>query len=155
MRKLILFLFIILFLVGCKAPEEPTVTTPTETLPEGPIGEASEVSVPSEPTKTVTISATGEALSQVKCVGTKIEGIVTNVADTQIDITKEASAVIHGVLVVHPTLMECEKTILEPGESTYCGSLAGKYKLAEENRLIFRMTGLEKGIAKTVECPQS
>jgi len=151
MKKIIAILFFILFLAGCKVPEEPTVTAPTE--PEALV---ENVSVPevSEPTKPAITPAPREALSEVRCVGNKIEGIVTNVADKQIDITKEASAVIHGVLVVHPALMECEKTILEPGESTYCGSLAGKYKLAEKNRLIFRMTGLEEGILKIVECPE-
>ena len=151
MKKLIPFLFLVLFLVGCKAPE-PTVTAPEGALPEGPIGNVSETSVPSAPAKTVAIPAAGELLSQVKCVGTKIEGVVTNMGNDQIDITKEASAIIHGVLVVNPVLMECEKTILEPGESTLCRSLAGKYKLAEKNRLIFRIKGMEEGIAKIVEC---
>jgi len=164
MKKLFAILFLSLFLFGCKAPE-PTIINQTITPEEKPI-ETSEQTIeepdeqpvvdvmPSEPSTTITVGGTGEALSQVRCVGDKIEGIVTNLADRQIDITKDASAVIHGVLVVNPVLMECEKTILERGESTYCGSLAGKYKLAEKNRLIFRMSGLEEGVVKVIDCPQ-
>ena len=42
MKKLIPFLFLILFLVGCKAPE-PTVTPTTEPAPEVPTENVSEI----------------------------------------------------------------------------------------------------------------
>ena len=33
-------------------------------------------------------------------------------------------------------------------------NLLGQYQVGEKNRLIFRMTGVEGGIPKTVECPE-
>lgn len=164
MKKLFAILFLSLFLFGCKAPE-PTIINQTTTPEEQPV-ETSEQTieepyeqpvvdvVPSEPSTTITVGVSGETLSQVKCVGDKIEGVVTNKADKQVDILKEASVVFRGVLIVNPSLMECEKTTLNPGESTYCGSLVGKYPVSEKNRFIFRITGLEEGVVKVIDCPE-
>jgi hypothetical protein len=160
MKKLFAILFLFLFLFGCKSPE-PTITNQTE-IQEEPV-ETSEQTieevdeepgvavVPSEPSTTITVGGSGEALSQVRCAGDKIEGIVTNIADRQVDILKEASAVFRGVLIVNPSLMECEKTTLNPGD---CGSLVGKYPVGEKNRFIFRIAGLEKGVVKVINCSQ-
>jgi len=154
MKRFFAFLFIILFLAGCKAPEEPAVEAEQakEAAPAEPVV-TEQIVEPVEQYPTI-IPTTNEPVSDLKCDGSKIEGIITNIIDKPITLVDDVKVILHGRFVVHSSLMECDKETLQPGESTYCNKINGQFPVAEKTRIIFRITGTESGIEKTIDCPK-
>ena len=113
----------IFVLAGCKTAEPERQTPPA--LPP-------EIQETSEPTPMPT-----ELLSGVRCVNGKIQGTVTNILDEQIDLSN-ARVFINGLL---NRGVECDKMVLNPGESTFCTNMIGKFTASSKkaNKLDLRI----------------
>jgi hypothetical protein len=113
MKRLILFLALtaLLLFAGCKAKEEAEVGTPP--MPPA-VEETPEVSEPA--------AESGELLSATRCVDSKIQGVITNILDSEVTLGKDIKILINGLLIVDPV---CDSMTLAAGESTFCDDLSG------------------------------
>jgi len=123
MKKTILVCILIMTLVltGCKKAGEAEQTT--EMQPEA--------------------AKPKELVSDLKCVNNKMSGKITNTGSESVNLVTDLKVMVRG-LVVAGNLLECEKMVLKPGESTYCSNLIGVYPVIEENRVLIRMGSDEK-----------
>ena len=148
---LLIIVGLIFIIIGC-SQKETEVKTP-EVVPEPelvpPQLPAAEPEIVEQPqpqeqvviTETLREEAPTELLTQVRCVDNKIEGVVTNVDDEQMDLS-DSIIYINGILKRNP---ECDTMILNPGDSTFCENFIGNIKpsTSKGNKLILRISGLQ------------
>lgn len=120
MKKTIMafVLLLALILAGCKAPEEQV----NETVEEQEV---------------VVEEAEANLVSNLNCANGVITATITNTGDKTIDLSKDIRVIVRG-LVVANKIIECEKTSLNPGESTLCSKLNGVYPVVENNAIVIR-----------------
>lgn len=117
------------------APAAPVVEPETPVLPE-----------PEVPTE---YAGESEMVTSAVCADGVVGAVITNVADTPVTLMNEWKVLIRGLVVKEPG---CDKTTLEPGESTTCTTLNGPFPVMDgENEIIIRMGGAKEGKA-TVTC---
>jgi hypothetical protein len=87
-------------------------------------------------------------VSGLACSGSSIAGTVTNVVDQAVDVTS-LRVLVNGQ-VIEPELLGCDKSSLQPGDSTNCASLNGILPVSGENTVDVVM-GSETGQA-SVTC---
>ncbi len=117
------------------APEPEPEPEPEETLPE-----------PETPTE---YAGEGEIVTKAVCADEKIGAVITNIGNTTVSYGKEWKALLRGMVVKEPG---CDKTVLEPGESTTCTTLNGNFPVVEgKNEVVIRISGAKEGKA-TVTC---
>ncbi len=127
-----------------------TLKKPVE-VPEAPAPVVEEPVEPVLPEPEVPTQYAGEAemVTSAVCADGVVGAVITNVADTQVTLMSEWKVLIRGLVVKEPG---CDKTTLEPGESTTCTTLNGPFPVIDgENELIIRMGGAKEGKA-TVTC---
>jgi len=122
---IILVIIACVFLSGCKKTEETVAPTSPTTPVEEPV-----VAPTSEPSPSIP-SVSGVVLSDLRCVGNNIQGIITNVLNQEKSL--EDIRVLFNGVVVDPATLNCDKTALKPGESTLCESLQGIRPLKTTN----------------------
>jgi len=131
-----------LVLVGCKPTTEPGAPT-QPTVPEQPAEEPTEPEAPAK-----VIETKGNILTDVKCVGDNIQGKIVNVLNTATDISD--IRVIFNGMVVNPQLLECDKTTLNPGESTTCQALQGIFPIKATNAVSVAIGS--QAVKETITC---
>jgi hypothetical protein len=130
---------VILVLVFMRKPAEE---------PEAPVTEPTGPTLPEAETPTE-YAGEGEMVTNAVCADGKVGAVITNVADTTVTLNKEWKVLLRGMVVKDPG---CDKTVLEPGESTTCTTLSGTFPLVEgKNEIVVRMEGAKEGKA-TVTC---
>lgn len=142
MKKTTIFCILavlVLAIFACKPPVEeevPPVVPEVEEAPE----EAPEVEeAPPTPI---------ELISAARCIDDKIEATIANTGTETAEIAKNLKILLRGMTVSDP---DCDETILEPGESTFCANIAGHFPLAEgNNRVLVRLADQELEV--TVVC---
>ena len=168
MNKIFLILMMLilgsaLIFAGCKQEEAATTTPPAtqtetqpaeqETPPTAPFAE--EQTAPAEQETApqdqlpAEVPASDKLLSGITCENNKMDAVVTNILDKQIDLSKSIIFV-NGILSRVTT--QCEKKILEPGESTACSGLTGTISMStiKLNKIIFRAGTAQQ--EELVEC---
>ncbi|MBD3354565.1 hypothetical protein GF361_01110 [Candidatus Woesearchaeota archaeon] len=132
---------VILVLVFMRKPaEEPAPAPAPEPEPEETLPE------PETPTE---YAGEGEMVTQAVCADGKVGAVITNVADVTAEYMVNWKAQIRGLVVKDPG---CDKTVLEPGESTTCTTLNGNFPvISGQNEVIIRIAGAKEGKA-TVTC---
>ena len=121
--------------VPAPAPVAPVVEPETPVLPEA--------EVPTE------YAGESEMVTSAVCADGKVGAIITNVANIPVTLMAEWKIQIRGLVVKEPG---CDKTTLEPGESTTCTTLNGPFPVMDgENEIIIRMGNAKEGKA-TVVC---
>ena len=132
--KIILCIISIILILGCttQIQEQNTETTPAE--------EEIVTSTPAEEPVIEQPTATIELLSEVRCTEERIVGVLTNTFDQTIEVQKDIQLHINGLINRE---LGCEKTTLEPGESTFCETLNGRYPVRSpgNNRLTAVLDG--------------
>ena len=133
MKKTVIFMLVVvsLVLVGCAkevAEEQPEAVEPEPEPEPVPVEEAVEPEPEPEP------EAEQKTVSDLKCVDGKIEGVIINVLEEPV--TAYDIRVILNGMVVNPALLGCGSLDLQPGESTKCESLNGRYPTKPTNTLL-------------------
>lgn len=119
---------ILLAISGCKTQEETktnTGTTISDVIPD----------------EDAAMPASGEFISDLRCADDKITGVITNIEDEQIQLNGNVKVMLNGNVVVDP---ECDKLVLEPGESTICSDLSGHFSIrtGKVNTMQFNLAGV-------------
>jgi hypothetical protein len=168
MNKIFLILMMlilgsVLIFAGCKQEEKADttppvtqpVTQPAVTEPETPSAQPTgEQAAPAEqvPQELVPIEvpASDKLLSGITCVDRKMDAVVTNILDKQIDLSKSIIFV-NGIL--SRVTASCEKKILAPGESASCSGMTGTISMSatKPNKIIFRVSATAQQ-EELVEC---
>ena len=135
----VIVVVVVLLLVFMRKPvEEEAPAAPVE---EGPV--LPEAEVPTE------YAGESEMVTSAVCADGVIGAVITNVAETTLTIVGDVKFLLRGMVVKEPG---CDKTALEPGESTTCTTLNGPFQVASgQNEVIVRMEGAKEGKA-TVTC---
>ncbi|MEE9525579.1 MAG: hypothetical protein V3V78_03160 [Candidatus Woesearchaeota archaeon] len=129
---------VILVLVFMRKPVEEVAEAPVE---EGPV--LPEAEVPTE------YAGESEMVTSAVCADGKVGAVITNVADTTVTLAREWKILIRGLVVKDPG---CDKTTLEPGDSTVCTTLNGAFPVVPgQNEVVIRLGGAKEGKA-TVTC---
>lgn len=133
----------IVLLAGC---EKESVQTPPSAETQEQISEEAVPPTPPfaedliKPPETARAEAPEQLLTELRCVDNKIEARITNILNEKMELSK-AVIFINGLLKRNP---ECDKSVLEPGESTFCENLISKVNLKDRgNKLLFRIYGLQ------------
>ncbi len=91
-----------------------------------------------------------EILSELKCINnTRIEGVITNIQEQSLTFTKDLKVIVNGLIVIDP---ECDKTTLEPGESTFCADLSGHYNVRADRVNTIKISLLRENVIEDIEC---
>ena len=148
MKKIILFCvltLVLLIISGCKAAEEAAPEEPIAV--EEPVKEEviQETVIP----ETAIQGPTSETLSELRCVDSKIEAVITNTQDSSVELAKDIKIMINGLLVVDP---ECDSLILAPGASTFCSDLSGHLAIREGKTNTVKINMLHESVVDYVEC---
>jgi len=139
LAAVIIVIIIAVLLLRKPAPAAPETQAPT--APETPA-----VQAPETPT---TYEGEANAIANVVCAGGKIGGKLTNIGATKVTIGNELKVLLRGMVVKDPG---CDKTALEPGESTTCTAMNGPFKvISGQNEIVVRITGAKESQA-TVTC---
>ena len=124
MKKLFIIIGLLFFIVACKTfvadPVEPEVVEPEVVEPEVVEPEVVEPEV-DEPVPT-------QLLTDLKCVDTKLQGVLTNINGKTVEFNKDLKIIVNGKVVASA---DCEKSALEIGESTFCNDLSGHLHIRE------------------------
>jgi len=158
LNKLTIFFIILIigiFIIGCKKQAEQDIITPTIEKPAPQVTQPAENATPpitpEEISKQEVISSadTSKTVSGLRCFGTNIEGVVTNIDSTTVTLAKTVKIIINGKVVALP---ECDKLTLAPGESTYCKDLTGPYSFeaGKLNRMQFNFAS--RRVIEEVQC---
>jgi hypothetical protein len=122
----------------------------SETGPEtqAPVVERPVLPEPEVPTEYV---GEGKMVTNAVCTEEgKIGAVITNIADSTVEIGKDIKILLRGLVVKTPG---CDKTELAPGESTTCTTLNGPFPvISGQNEVVVRIAGAKEGKA-TVTCP--
>lgn len=125
---ILLTLLILLFSFGCQekgSDKEVEVDFPEPTpSPEPTDDQTSDIDQDEETIKQEVLEEADdeELLSGLKCKNMKIYGYVTNIDDEKKKLGDDVKIIINGIVAKD---IDCEKLVLDPGESTYCSNLAG------------------------------
>ena len=142
MKKMIIFCILavlVLMASGCKTDIVEEQETESETpLIEEPVIEEKAVEEPKE------------MLSGLRCAGDKIEAVITNVGDRTLELTKDIKIMINGLPPVADP--ECDKLILEPGESTICSDISGHYSIREGRVNTIQLNFYGGRVFESVKC---
>jgi hypothetical protein len=79
------------------------------------------------------IQPTAQTVSGLLCSDGNIEGTITNTLNQQLAV--EDFRVLFNGNVVNPATLRCDKTVLQPGESTQCLSMQGVVPVAGANEI--------------------
>jgi archaellum component FlaF (FlaF/FlaG flagellin family) len=139
---------------GGTSPSQPEVAAEEPAAPSAGAGHgvqsvAPETPPEEEPEQPPAEEPKVELLSGLKCSGDNVQGTITNVLDTQLLV--EDIRVLFNGKVVEPVTLRCDKTVLEPGESTFCASLQGALPPASGENTVAVVVG-EKSTTKKVNC---
>ena len=134
---MIICVIALLIISGCKT-QETTQTTNTGTTINDVI-----------PDETETAPASGQFVSELMCIDDKITGVITNIEKEQIQLNGNVKVMLNGNVVVDS---DCEKLVLEPGESTTCADLSGHFAIrtGKVNTMQFNLIG--KRFIEYVDC---
>lgn len=144
MKKILFFILaIVLLLTACKIAEIQSEVA--EEITEEPT-EAEEVIE-----ETIIQEPSAAILSGLKCIDDKIEGVITNTQDQAAELNKEIKVIINGLIVIDP---ECDKSTLEPGESTVCSDLSGHFTIRTGKVNTVKLNLLRESVIEYVDCAE-
>lgn len=146
MKKSTIFLILVIALLivsGCNKKAEDIQTTEsavpdTDNVPPSPPG-----------FEDTAATAQVETLELIRCTDNKIEAMITNNNDMDIEITKDVKIIINGLVVVDP---ECDKMLLKPGESTTCADITGHYPIRTGKINKVQLNLHDEKIDKDIDC---
>ncbi|MBW2995680.1 hypothetical protein KY332_00095 [Candidatus Woesearchaeota archaeon] len=135
----VIVVVVVLLLVFMRKPAEEEA--PPAPVVEGPV--LPEAEVPTE------YAGEAEMVTSAVCADGVIGAVITNVAENTVVLATDVKMLLRGMVVKEPG---CDKTALEPGESTTCTTLNGPFAVVEgQNEVIIRIAGAKEGKA-TVTC---
>lgn len=134
-KVLVILLFLMLVIVGCKqAVEEPAAPEPKEPVVAQP---APQVPEPvEEPEPVIAVGGDKLQLSEPRCHDNSISLVLTNPSNSSVTIGKDAKIFFNGMLTAHPV---CDKLEFGPGESVFCEDITGPLSIRQgkENKIHF------------------
>ena len=135
----VVVIVVVAFLLMRKPAEVPA-TPPAEQPAEQGLPE------PEAPTE---YKGEANAITNAVCSNGKIGAIITNIVDNKVTIGNELKVLLRGMVVKDPG---CDKTSLEPGESTTCTAVNGPFQVVKgQNEVVVRIIGAKEAQA-TVVC---
>ena len=135
----VVVIVVVAFLLMRKPAEVPA-TPPAEKPAEQGLPE------PEAPTE---YKGEANAITNAVCSNGKIGAVLTNVADAKVVIGKDLKVQVNSLPVANPG---CDKTELEPGESTTCTAVNGPFQVVKgQNEVVVRIIGAKEAQA-TVVC---